>query len=507
MEVFAEAALLCVAAVPAVRVLLKQPVRDEMRARPAFALAALVVLVLVMSVVALAWQHSDLSRRALVASVVAVVMLAVVRARPNYGRSRGLPPGSLGLAVSLDAITDEAFYARSAARWGPVFKMSQFHRPVICIADLPRGLELLHTEREALEQAQWGFNSLVPGGYVEFMNGELHARTRQTLGVGFHEAVLADCRSSILDLVRQQFARMAGPGANRHIDPERCVDRIAFASVLRMVLGVGVAGPRLEEMERLFAPLDRQLDAVLPTPQGVHEAFRLLTGKVRWLADRANLTTDELAARSVLSEVVRADAMQITDPTVLGNLVILVSNGRDTLRGFLRWLMKMSADNPGWVLQLRTLADETPHDASAIDDFATHFVQETLRTHGSTYVYRVVKRTCWLGPYRLTKGWLLRLCLRESHLRPEVFPDPTNFDPGRFARRSHDQTEFCPMGHGTHACPADPLVMEVARLFVRELALNYDVRTVADGKAEPRNRHWQFWRPSSQFRIAVSRRG
>jgi hypothetical protein len=265
VERFAEAALLCVAAGQAVRVLLKQPVREEARARPALALAVLVALAALMTAVAWAWVHSDVSRRALVASVTIVAIMAVVRARPHYGRSRGLPPGSLGLAVSLDAITDQDFYARAAARWGPIFKMSQFHRPVICITDLSRGLELLHTERDSLEQTQWGFNSLIPGGYVEFMNGERHARIRQILSVGFHADVLADCHSSILAVVRQELAGLAKPDADGHVDPERCLDRIAFASVLRMVLGVGTTGARLREMERLFAPLDRQLDTVLPS--------------------------------------------------------------------------------------------------------------------------------------------------------------------------------------------------------------------------------------------------
>lgn len=506
MEELIEAVFLCLAAIPAIRVLLKQPVRNELLARPAIAMALLIALILAMMAVAWAWVHSDVMRRALVAGAAGLTALAIVRARPHYGRSCGLPPGSLGLALSLDAITDEDFYARSAVRWGPVFKMSQFHHGVICITDLSQGLELLHTERDSLEQAQWGFNALVPGGFVEFMNGELHARTRQTLSVGFHEAVLADSRSSLLHLVQQQLAVLAGSVTHGHIDPEACVDRIAFASVLRMVLGVGVAGVQFKEMEQLFAPLDCQLDAALPTPKRVCRGFELLAEKVRWLADPVNLTIDDSAALSVLSEVRRADAMQITDPMVVGNLVIMVSNGRDILRGFLRWLLKVQAENPGWVAKLRKLAEENPHGALAIDEYAIHFVQETLRTHGSPYVYRRVKRACWLGPYRLPRGWLLRLCVREAHLRPDIFQNPTRFDPGRFAHRSYDPTEFCPMGHGTHSCPGDRLVMEVARLFTRELALNYDVRIADEGAVEPRNRHWQFWRPGRGFKIALSLR-
>jgi hypothetical protein len=504
LEEFLEAALLLVAVAPAIRLFLKKPIRHELGARPAFAALSLGVAVVVVVLLAWLWIRSDALRRLVVAGVAALALLALLRARPGYGRSRGLPPGSLGFAASLDAITDEDFYARCAARWGPVFKMSQFHRPVICVVDLPRGLELLQTQGDALVQTHWGLNPLVPGGYVEFMNGELHARMRRILSVGFSDAVLADCRQSIVGVVREQLSEMAGHNGGRSVDPEPFLDRIAFASVLRVVLGVPAASPRADEFVRHFAHLDSPLDTALPTPGRVREAFNELALNVNGLADVARITPSDTLERSVLAEVVDADEAHADDPTVIGNLVLLVSNGREILRGLLRWLLKMSAEDRRWALEMRALSTGAPGAAASVDGFATMFVRETLRTHGSPYIYRVVARTCWLGPYRLPKGWLLRLCVRESHLRPEVFPDPKTFDPRRFADRSYDRTEFCPFGHGAHACLGDELVVEVAKAFVRELALGYDVRIDVDGPSEHRNRHWHFWRPSRQLRIALS---
>ena len=47
-----------------------------------------------------------------------------------------LQPGDTILGMSLDAIGDRTFYQDQAALHGPVFKMSQFGRPVLCILGL-----------------------------------------------------------------------------------------------------------------------------------------------------------------------------------------------------------------------------------------------------------------------------------------------------------------------------------------------------------------------------------
>src|SRR5262245_54045104 len=59
--------------------------------------------------------------------------------RSNYGASRGLPPGSFSLVASLEAIFDHRFYLKQSLRHGPVFKMMQFNKPVVCVVGLEKG--------------------------------------------------------------------------------------------------------------------------------------------------------------------------------------------------------------------------------------------------------------------------------------------------------------------------------------------------------------------------------
>ena len=142
-----------------------------------------------------------------------------------------------------------------------------------------------------------------------------------------------------------------------------------------------------------------------------------------------------------------------------------------------------------------------------IDTALFHFVNETLRMHQSEYFYREVVRDTQIGAYRVPKGWLLRVCVRECHDNASVFPDPKTFNPGRFNGRHYDKTEYCPFSDGTHSCFGADLAVMIARALVTVLAVDFDGRCVADGPVERwGNRHWSHWRPNTKFRISLSRR-
>ena len=495
----AEAAFWFLLSLSALRLLVRQPVRRELRAHPGR--AAVTGLAIGLFAANARWlMHTvPLARYALLAVLVLILLFLWIRARPGYGVSRGLPPGSLGVSESLDALDDEEFYANAASRFGPVFKMSQFHRPVVCITDLSTGGTLLKTYGNALAQSEWGYNALVPGGYVEFMNGAAHSQMRTTLAPGFSGEVLAAARPDIQGAVNSALMGMEEASrAHAMVDPRPFMDRVAFQSVVRVVLGVSAGSTRCAHLLRSFAALGAPLDSVLPPPARVKTTFVELTRYVRELVEEAG------QERVPLSTLGRLEAAQLRDPTVVGNLVLLVSNGGEILSRFLLWTIKRIAEQSAWVNAYRTGSD-AGSDSAATE--ATWFVMEELRLNGSPYVYRVLTRDCQFGEWRLPKGWLLRLCVREAHLSSHMFENPRTFDPCRFRHPNGRGSGYSPFGPSDHACLGDTLVTEVARALVATAALNFSMRLVADGPAERGNRHWSFWRPSRDLRVHLSPRG
>jgi hypothetical protein len=205
-----------------------------------------------------------------------------------------------------------------------------------------------------------------------------------------------------------------------------------------------------------------------------------------------------------LSEILRADAAHLEDETLIGNLVLIVHVTRSNVRGLLGWILKEHVDHPQFAQRIRQAARDTTEGGSRVEALATNFVSETLRMHQSEYFYREVVNEIRIGPHRVPKGWLLRVCVRECHDDPVVFAEPRNFDPERFTGRHYSKTEYCPFGHGDHSCFGAGLAIMIARTLVTALAIDFDARGVSDGPAERQgNRHWSHWRPSRRLRVAL----
>jgi len=498
--------LLLLAAVPMVRVVFKRSVRTEVRNRP---LLGATVLGVAIGTIWGGWvlytNHPAFLPLA-VGGAAAANALAWFRARPSAGRRRGLPPGSLGLGASLDAIADPDFYARCATRWGPVFKMAQFHRPVACITDLPLGLEVLEEHRRALAQPRLAFGRLSPGNYIEFMNDERHTRYRGILRSALKGRVISGCREGVSEAVRKQLQQMATDGGRQGVHPDRYLTRVGFVAMLRVMCGVSVDDDRIDELHDWFRELGTLPKFTEQRPEDRVEPYQHL---VEWVRRRGIEIRDQLAAGkdvspSVLSEILRADPAHLEDETILGNLVLIVHVTHSNIRGLLGWILKESVDHPEYADELRRVSATTP-DATRVRALATHFVNETLRRHQSEYFYREVVRPIDFSGFHVPRGWLLRVCVREAHDNPVVFEDPLSFRPQRFDGVSYDKTEYCPFSDGAHSCFGAGLAVMIAMAFASELSLGFDMTVMDDGPAErDGNRHWSHWRPNAKLRVSLA---
>lgn len=496
--------LLLASGVPAIRVALRRPVWSEVRRRPVLGAVAAIAGAAVL------WFGWVLCRRVpaalpLVTGVaVTAALLAWFRARPRFGRA--LPPGSLGVRQSLRAIEDIGFYAREGRRWGGVFKMAQFHRPVVCVTDLPLGLEVLETHRADLEQPRLAFGRLSPGNYIEFMNDERHARYRGILQSSLRGRLIASCRDGVAAAIRTELAALASEGRDGGADPNPTLTRIGFVAMLRVMCGVPVDDARMDEVYGWF----RELGTIRAfTEQGPEERTEPYGRLVEWVRGRGTEIRDRLAAGadvppSALSEIIRADPAHLEDDTILGNLVLIVHVTHSNVRGLLGWILKEAIDNPACAEEIRVSAVQAA-DSTRPRALATNFVNETLRRHQSEYFYREVVRPIEFSGYHIPKGWLLRVCVREAHDDPDVFEDPLTFRPERFDGRKYSRTEYCPFSDGAHSCFGAGLAVMIATVFLIELTTGFRVSVTNDGPVErDGNRHWSHWRPNARLRVALS---
>jgi cytochrome P450 len=145
------------------------------------------------------------------------------------------------------------------------------------------------------------------------------------------------------------------------------------------------------------------------------------------------------------------------------------------------WVVKNLGDHPAWRDRLEQAVASAEGQGR---DLATRIVQETLRLEQSEHRYRRATSAFDLDGFRIPKGWLVRMCIRESHQDPAVFPHPDVFDPDRFLDRRLARDQYAPFGAFRLACIGEELTKSVGSLFAVTLVSGVTWRVVADGPAQ-----------------------
>jgi cytochrome P450 len=430
---------------------------------------------------------------ALDALAIAAVVVACWICRPAYGVSRGLPPGSFSPVASIEAIFDHRFYSRQARKHGPIFKMLQFHRPVVCIVGLRTGHQLVQLPDTVLAPAPQPFSAEIPGGFLRYMEHGVHITYAARFRAAFSPRVANASEPVIREAIRYELDRMAGNSVlSRGVDPQDYLYRAVFVSFARAVFGFLPGSVELKRFQSFCARFNAQ-DLSRPLTPQTKKTLGHLRKEILQQADRLS---GDAPVTCVLTEWLQVSSGTI-DETALDNMVFLFRIGVDNVSSLLRWILKMLGDHPKWGERVR-------HEGV---DLAERIVMETLRLEQSEYIYRTVRSTLPIHNHRIPPGWIFRLCVRESHRDPGVFDNPETFNPDRFLDRKIELATYSPFGTGRHACIAIQTSHAVARIFVEELGRNYHWKITSDGPRERPPRHWHHWEPSSRFSLWLTRSG
>ena len=435
-----------------------------------------------------------------VATAAATLLAAAAwwRARPSYGRSRRLPPGSLAVTRSIEAMVDREFYAREARRHGPIFKM-QFHCPVACVVGLERGHELMRLHRESLGTTPLPWNRELRGGFLRYMDEATHEVYGPLFRIALAGRAVAAAEPATRRAARRELAALAAACADSPaagVPPGPALDRIVLVAFAHVLFGIDEESPDFARLEVRNVDLRAQ---ILST--SLSSRSRAALDELRALVERRRRELQDAGDDGpvcTLSELGRV-APGMPDGVCIDNLLFLLKIPAGDVRSLLRWLVKMLGDHPDWRDRLR--ADLEAGRASA-PSVADRIVMETLRLEQSEYIHRRVREDFEHDGFVFPAGWLLRLCVRESHRSEEVWSDAASFDPDRFLRQPVPKSQYSPFGFLQRACSGVDLSNMICRVTLEELAA-FDWAIAADGELERDFGHWSHWRPNSRLRIRL----
>lgn len=448
--------------------------------------------------------------RSLVVLIGSGLIFVWWRGRPKYGKRRGWPPGRLTI-LPLGPCLDPGFFRKEAERFGRVFKTGATHpyptlRPVACIVGNELGFEVLKRYDAALTlRPELPFSRFIARGFLRHMEPADHAQYSKLFHAAMQHAVTNYPANIIVAAIRARLLLLSHDCAGREakgIRPDRHLKEMLFAIMTTVFYGISPNTPRFEQLRNLHDALGFHRVSKLTRPKKIEASRAEL---MAFLIDQAkrvhhDKTNDPVLRACALAAVGQIQERNIDDPTVIGNFAYMLEVSRNDVAGLLMWLLKMLADNPAWMNELRKGSTALPTS----DSLAGLIVQEALRLEQSEYLYRHTTRDIKVAGYTIPKGWVLRICTRDAHRDPSVFQNPCRFDPRRFEKTNQlSPTAYAPFGLFRHKCIGADLTNMIGRMFVHELAHGFNLFTVDDGPPELLKYHWE---PNAGFRIRLETR-
>ncbi|MDH3733585.1 MAG: cytochrome P450 [Gemmatimonadota bacterium] len=501
-----EIAILALGASLLARVALKPPVVRDFRTylpwSAVVATAGLAALVLAAWLV-VRWPAV---RHATAFATLAAIVFARARAGTAYGRRRGWPAGSLGMAESFDAIGDRDYYRERAREYGPVFKTSQFGRPVACVHGLELAREVLR-DTEALAGATLPYNRFLPDGSLRYMGSRVHDEEAPF----FRAALSAVDLSRHEGIARETCARMLAGLSARSIEcPEGSAPRADLHGWVFIVLasifwGLGPDDPRLVELDEAQRGLRLGRGGGPRWRRELRAGLDRINALMRARSAEPDLAVSGSDRANALGAVLAADPNALDNPTRAHNLSLVFRLGLADSTSFLDWIVAMLGDHAEWQDRIRGEARRAIGvRPEGRDTVAGRFVHETLRLEQSEYLYREVARPLTIAGHNIPRGWLLRVLVQESHRDPSIFPEPDTFDADRFAGAERSRREYSPFGVDDHGCMGVPIVHFLANVLLEEVCHGYDLRVLRQAPPEKGTRHRDHWRPGSSRRIRLT---
>ena len=353
MESAVEIGILAAATWPAIRFLSIPSIRRDFSG---IAMATVVALASYAgAITAIAVWTPQLLRP--VAGVAAFLLLYERwRARSDYGRRRGLPRGSLTLVPRRPWI-DSRFYVEQAKRFGPVFKASLLHRPMVCILGSGLGAELFRAHERDLAPLPVRFNRFIPRGFLRYMKVDDHKIYRPLLQSALAAEVLGDNESAIAAVVHDAVVAMCEKAARDPrggILPRSDLRDMFFAVLTQLLFALPADSAEGRRLHSLYDALDIRKMSLVPSRrdrQALDEILAMLGRRARELQE-AHARGESLPA-CALAVLVRATPNAAEDETLLGNLVYILQVGRADLTGLFMWILKQLGDHPEWAARLR----------------------------------------------------------------------------------------------------------------------------------------------------------
>jgi cytochrome P450 len=392
-------------------------------------------------------------------------------------------------------------------RYGPVFSMRIFHgNGVFMIGpEANHYMTVSHASNFSWREGHMGDLTPLLGDGLLTIDGDFHRRSRRIMLPAFHHEAIAEALATMAGEIDRA---LEGWRDGARIDLYYWTRRLALRIALRALFGLDpdAAGARTDVARRFEQGLGFwSRDYFLQVMRGPRTPFAQMQEARRALDE---VILGEIASRratgergkdvlSLLLDASDEDGEQLSDQQIRDEVMTLLFAGHDTTTSTIAFMFYELARQPDIIAALRDEQDrviggERP-DASMLMSGKLELLEmvqdETLRMYPPAWIgarksidsYEFAGKTVPGRAYVSYSSWV-------SHHLPEVFPEPDQFRPERFAldrKAALPKGAYIPFGAGSRICigmrfgqlEVKAIASELLRRYDFSLAPDYELRT------------------------------
>ncbi len=416
-------------------------------------------------------------------------------------------------------------------RYGPMYEVRlPFGHHLVMLAH-PEAVEQVLRSRQHnyVKGSVYDGARLLLGNGLVTSEGDLWRRQRQLANPAFRPSRLEQYLVVMDECVRQMVDHLQAALSPQPIDAQEQMTRLTMAIAGRTLFGLDLTrdsdrardafGIALAAIGQR-GPSNLQVPLWLPTPGNLRfrRALRELDAIVYEIIERFRTGNAEGADKTLLGEYLKArdpdTGEGMSDQQLRDEVITLYLAGHGTTASLLTWALywlgrrpdiaeriyqevnaQLGTDPPG-MQQLKTL------------DYTSCFINEVLRLYPPawTIARNAIEDDEVMG-YRIPAGAIVMLSPYFAHRWHEIWPDPLDFDPDRFAPdASKDRHAFAyfPFSLGPRICigmqfsliEARRALAEIVRRFRIQAEEGPEIGCIAAGTL----------RPSQPIRVVLSAR-
>jgi len=323
--------------------------------------------------------------------------------------------------------------------------------------------------------------------------GEHWKKQRKLIQPAFHKKQLANLLDSIKQAILQEYEKIT---VGEELDIFPIYNDLAFQTVVKSLFSSAANQDEINRLQYITEETQKMLVKELRQPylgwwfraSGKIDSYLKLTAEARNILSKivqerrdSKEKYDDLL--DMLLEAKYDDGNFMDEEQLIDEILILFTAGHETTSNSLTFTAQLLALNPEWqekiYEEISTLKEQDLDLMSYVTkcQITQQVIEESMRLYPPAYfIDRVnLEEDEFEGKY-FEPGSNLLFSLHEVHRHPNLWEDPDDFKPERFAEGGRKfSSQYFPFGAGPRKCIGNNFAMFEMIIAVTELVSQYKI--------------------------------